>query len=182
MLSLFLSMIEDDESKTKFENIYNDYHDSLLSITVSITKDLYDAEDALQNTFYIIAKNIDRIRTDNKSELKSFLYKIAKNASIDILRGKEKEKHLSLDLMTEQESPDNVVLSVENNETYKILVNKIYELPMVYKDILVLSLIRGYSLSKISELLSINRNTAKSRLAKAKSLLKKLVGEVREGD
>ena len=51
-------MIESDTDKEKFNKLFYTCHDKLLSVAMAVTKDFYDAEDALQNAFYIIAKKI----------------------------------------------------------------------------------------------------------------------------
>ena len=36
-------MLDDDESKKKFNKLYHDYHDKLLSVAMAITKNFYDS-------------------------------------------------------------------------------------------------------------------------------------------
>ena len=84
MLELFLNLIETEEGKSKFENIYSKYKNFLFNTAISVLNDYHDAEDALQNILFVIAKNIDKIDTDNENKLKSYLRVVVKNASIDL--------------------------------------------------------------------------------------------------
>lgn len=89
MLSSILLLLDTQEKKSKFEKIYNEHHQKMINIAYGITKDEYDAQDAMHTALIAIAENINKIRTDNPTMLKSYLYKSVKNAAIDILRKKE---------------------------------------------------------------------------------------------
>jgi len=182
MIALFLLMIEDAEDQIKFNNLYSTYHDKLFSVAMAVTKDFYDAEDALQNAFYVIAKNIKRIKTEDEKLLRSFLYTVVRNSSINLCKARKRNSFDSLDMLFEYESEENFVKNIEENEQYVKLVKHIYSLPDELKDILVMNLLNGLSCSEISKILSINRNTVKSRVSKAKKLLQNEINEAKKNE
>ena len=57
----------------------------------------------------------------------------------------------------------------ENND----LLNMIYELPYKYRVVIQLYYMEGYSLAEISEILNKNVSTIKTRVRRAKELLKR---------
>ena len=57
MLNIFLSLIDSDEDKAKFSNLYEQYKNLMFYIARDILKDEHLAEDAVQEAFIRIAKN-----------------------------------------------------------------------------------------------------------------------------
>ena len=176
MLELFLNLIDSEESKSKFEKIYNKYHSFMLKLASSITGDHYDAEDAIQNVLFIIAKNIDKIDTEDEHKLKSFFRVVVKNASIDLLRKREKERFSSID--EEVIEDKDTLIKIENKEIYNTVIERVISMPNSYRSVLVLSLIHELTPKEISETLSIPLNTVYTRLKRGKQLLTKIIGDL----
>lgn len=177
MLSTILLLLDTQEKKTKFESIYNEHHKKMMNIAYSITKDQYDAEDAMHTALLAIAENIDKIKADNKDMLKSYLYKTVKNAAIDILRKKSKTPLItSLD---DVQFADNEELEeyVCIKEQYIILATKIKSMPSAYRDVLVLHWLHNLTVEEISVLLHRKRNTIKSQLNRGNKILKDILKE-----
>lgn len=182
MLSYYLSLIDDDYQRSKFEKLYLNYKDFLLKSIIKYTNDLHVAEDALQETWHIIIKNIDRIEADNEKKTKSFIYIIAKNKTLSILKKMRATSFISLDEISEQESDPKITANLEEKELVAILINKILAMPDIYRDVLYLSLMQGYSCKKIAEMLSLNINTVKSRLKKGKEIIHNFLKEEKSYD
>ena len=176
MLELFLNLIDSQEGKSKFEKIYNEYHNFMFKVAISVTKNYHDAEDTLQNVLFIIAKNIDKIDTSNEYKLKSFLRVTVKNASIDIVRKRGKESFLSID--------DEVVLDgdmmeqIENRDVFDRIVGRIMTMPHTYRSVLVLRFVHNLSAKEIAEQTSVSLNTVNTRLKRGKAMLSKMIGDL----
>ena len=172
MLSLILFSLETEEQQTKFEKIYNEHGKRMMNIAYGITKDQYDAEDAMNTSLFIIAKNIDRIRFDSPEMLKSYVYKIVKNAAIKIAQKKNKEQPiLNIDdylLLGNDDLAEKIVDNIQYNE----LINKIQGVSGVYKDVLVLYYVHNFSISEISDLLQREKSTVKKQLYRGRKLIK----------
>ena len=65
MLTFYLSLIEDHQYDSKFERVYTKYEKLMFAVTLEVTKNFYDAEEALDDAFIIVAKKIADIREDN---------------------------------------------------------------------------------------------------------------------
>ena len=123
MLSLFILIIEDHKNDSKFELIYNEYHEMLYNIAFGITQNHHDAEEAMQIALFAIAEDIENVKIDNIPMLKSYLYKITKNASIDLLRSKKRcSSLLNVDDFLLVSSSEDISNSVEGDEQYKQIV------------------------------------------------------------
>ncbi len=171
MLSIYLSMIESEEQKSKFEMLYRQYNGFLLKGIMNYTKNIHVAEDVLQEAWYSIANNIDRIIFDNTEMLKSFIYTIAKNKAFNHIEKNKREAFISLDSLGEMESDEDVTADVEGDEINSLIVKKILSLPDIYKDVLLMNILHNVPCSRISKMFSINVNTVKARLKKGKSIL-----------
>ena len=75
MLFFYLSVIENHENDDKFKSLYYKYEKKVFSIAYGFTNDFHDAEDASQAAFFAIARNIDKINTDDEAKTKIYVYK-----------------------------------------------------------------------------------------------------------
>ena len=72
-----------------FQKIYNEYSQLVMRITLSILRDMEDAEDAFQAAFITIAQNADKISA-SPEKAENYIRKIAQSAAINIYRKNEK--------------------------------------------------------------------------------------------
>ncbi len=177
MLSLFLSLIEEQVDKTNFEKLYNTYHPTMLKIAYKITNNTYDAEKALSNAFFAIAKNINKIDFSNQDSVKALVCKIVRNTAINVTREKQREATVNIDDMFFIHSSHDIVASLENKEMCIALINKINTMSYVYKDVLTLYYLHGYSVLKISSLLQRNANTVRTQLKRGTKILRDFILE-----
>ncbi|HON16317.1 MAG TPA: sigma-70 family RNA polymerase sigma factor [Spirochaetota bacterium] len=137
----------------------------------AIEKNLYERfyfsiDDVVQETYIRAYKNLIKESFRGDSSLETWLYKIAMNESLRmnerLLREEKKSKKLMESM--EDEVPAERDELVELNES-------IASLPEKYSSVLSL-LGMGYSLKEISIKLGLNIGTVKSRISRAKDLLR----------
>ena len=179
MLPLFLLAITDEKDKLKAEKIYDAYNALVYNEALGILKDRYDAEDASQNAWKSIIRNINSIDTSNEFMLKSYLSITARNAALSILRQKSKNKVIDIDnLANNQISNDaDAQECLESEESYQKIVNFIKSLPEIFVDVLTLHFLFDFSTRQIASTLNIKHSTAKQRLTRGKKLLRLLLQE-----
>lgn len=86
MLGVYLALIDEPSDKEKFTEIYNHYRDMMHRRAMSILHNTVLAEEAVQESFLKIAKNISKISSPVCSKTASFIVIIVRNTSYDILR------------------------------------------------------------------------------------------------
>ena len=178
MLSLFLMVIDDHKNDSKFEAIYNEYHDMLYNIAFGITQNHYDAEEVMQIALFAVAEDIENVKTDNIPMLKSYLYKITKNASIDLLRSKKRASSvLNIDDFLFVSADEDITYSIEGDEQYQQIVKCILQMPSIYRDVLVLHFLKEMSTSRISRILKRKHSTVKQQLTRGTKLLRAILRE-----
>lgn len=184
--ALYLPLIESENEKELFEKLFKTYHIRMLYIANSILHNQDDAEDAIQNAFINIAKNIDKIQGLDEHEQFSYLYKIAQNSAIDLARKRKrnvKELDNSIEENLYEEIPDNTFIeSLEIKDNYDSVITAIKELDEIYRIVIHFHFINGYSASEISKLLGIKVSTVKQRLVRGKKILLQKLGELKNYD
>jgi RNA polymerase sigma-70 factor (ECF subfamily) len=131
-----------------------------------------DAEEAAQDIFVKAYHSLGKFKRD--STFSTWLYRIATNHCLDILRKKNRRKTVSLESLVEDEgdriqslfsTPPQAASVLENRE----LIGKILStLPEDYRIILTLREADGLEYQEIAETLDISLDAVKGRLARAR--------------
>jgi RNA polymerase sigma-70 factor (ECF subfamily) len=147
------------------ERLYKQFSGLLYAICLRYAKNKMDAQDVLQEVFVKIYNHIHTYHFDGSFE--GWLRRIAVNTSITFYR-KAIKKHVEKDI-------DEGVFEVANaNEDWsqefsmEEMTKCIQQLPHGYKTIFNLYVIEGYKHKEIADMLSIDINTSKSQLSRAK--------------
>ena len=178
MLPVYLSMIEDEESKRSFEELFYKQKDRIISICKKYLTRRVDIEDACSATFFNLAKVFDRIRDIAPDELDRYIYVIAKNAALQILNKEKNEmKNVSLD-----DIKDTITTDELEQASSGILDKYIEKLSNSEKEILYLRITSELDYKTIAAMLNIKPNAARVRFMRAKQHLSELLkGENKNG-
>jgi RNA polymerase sigma factor (sigma-70 family) len=156
--------------KAAQDRLYNLYSSLLYGICLRYAGNRMEAQDVLQDVFVKIYNNIDSY--NHQGSFEGWLRRIAVNTSITNYRRNLKhafQKDVD-DLTRTHEEPG----TFEDAEfTAEELMACIEKLPMGYKTIFNLYVIEGFMHKEISEMLSIDVNTSKSQLSRAKVYLQR---------
>lgn len=174
MLNLYLSVLDTDEEKNYFEEIYLKYKEKMYGIAYSILNNVQDSEDAVHQAFLNIADNFQKIHNIPRQDLSSYIVIIIRNTSINIYNKNKKTAEHSAELSEDQKAID---IDFFENIDYEQLVSVISHLPDNYKDILFLHYINGFSCKEISKMLDISVDNVWKRIERAKKSLKKALEE-----
>lgn len=165
-----LIKMEDDEAL--INEIMSRYGQDILQLTYSYVKNKTIAEDLTQEIFIKCYKSLHTYKQNAK--MKTWLCTIAANHCKDYLRSwyfrkvTVSEKIADLTGTTKNNVED---LVLENEEDHE-LAFAVMSLPMKYREVIFLFYFEEMSIKEIESVLDINQNTIKSRLKRAKGLLK----------
>ena len=169
--SIIEHLIVHDKEKL-LDQLMDNYGQSLLQLAYSYVGNREVAEDLTQEVFVKCYQRLDQYQ--GKSSLKTWLWRIAINHCKDYLRSwyhkhivisEEQAKHTS---SQEKEVEDQVIQRYEDEQLVKIVLS----LPDTYKEVIYLFYYEELSIKEISYLTSVNQNTIKTRLKRAKEILK----------
>lgn len=175
---IFLSLIEDENNKNKFIEIYEKYKGIIFAICVKITKNYHLAEDASQITFYRIAKYVEKISGLDETQQKTYISKIAKSAGIEV--SKKENRFFSYDISTQYSLSENDNLQEEyiSKDEYNHIINFILNMDEKYRDVLILNYVVGLSAKEIAGALDKPLSTVQTQLKRGKDLVKEKFKEL----
>ena len=90
MLSLFLAMLETDEDRQRFAELYSQCSGMIEKTAKRILKNQHDAEDAVQNAFMQIIRHFKKVYKIPCDNLPFWCVSIVKNEALSILRNRNK--------------------------------------------------------------------------------------------
>lgn len=130
-----------------------------------------DAEDILQEVFLKLISNMD-ILMDNQ-KVHAWIYKVTRNAIIDYYRRNHRYSEL-------ESLPNDRLLVLEddmtsNKEIAFCLKNMVEKLPDKYRQAIVYTVFENHTQKEYSEMAGISLSGAKSRVQRARSLLKEMM-------
>ena len=164
MLSYFLSVLESNEDRRVFAEIYEKYHTKMEKTAIYILKNQEDAEDAMQNAFMRVIISIPC------EELQFWLISIVKNEALMIIR--KKRKVVSLE--DNADIPANII---EDVHSYNDLVGVFSKLPEIYRAVLEMKVFIGYTDKEIAEILGISETAVSTRASRGREILRKIAGQ-----
>ncbi len=154
------------------QQMFNHFAPYIFTICRRYNKSNEDAHEAMQDCFIRIFNKLDSYNAD-RGELKPWVAKLSVNVCLNRLRSKSKI-HLINEL---NEHHLNIPYEYENEEDSKkeLLLRSIQKLPNGYRQILNLYVFEQIKHAEIAKMLNISEATSRSQLARAKTLLKKIV-------
>ena len=175
----FLMIINNNEKRTKLEEIYTHYHKDLFITAYSILKDYQEAEDAVQKMIIKLHNNLEKINEIKCKKTRAYLVTIIRNLCYDTYNKKKK-----IILITEEEideigiedevALDEYVIKVEDS---KEMANYLNGLHKSYADIIMLKFYYELSMPEIAGILNITENNVSVRINRALKALKKILNE-----
>jgi RNA polymerase sigma-70 factor (ECF subfamily) len=166
-------------SKQEFSTIYDEYYPKIVRYLTRLVGEL-EAEDAAQEAFVKIDRSLESFRGD--SSLSTWIYRIATNTAMDHLRRPSSKRSLlgteDKDLSSDEDTGpidnkpllDTLLIRKDMNDCIRGVVDS---LPADYSTVLVLSKFEGLTNLEIAEIIGISLDTAKIRLHRARTKLRK---------
>jgi RNA polymerase sigma factor (sigma-70 family) len=156
--------------RNAFSELVRIHAPGVLNVIYRLCGNMQVAEDATQETFIQAWQRLPSYRP--RSSLRNWLYRIAVNTAIDMLR---KEKRIlpgeieNMNLMVSEPGPEAMAANLERTE---MVQEAILALPDASRAVLVLREFEDLSYKEIAESLDIPVGTVMSRLNYARKLLR----------
>ena len=146
---IYLQIIESDEDKKKFTRLYHRYRNIMFWKANSVLNNVRDAEDAVQQAFVKVAEHIQSIDDSIEPRVRNYLVIIAEHKAIDIYRRKQRIARHEVDL----DALKGLSITYEgNNRLTRCMTN----LPVKYRQVMLLKYVHGASTEEIADLLDIS--------------------------
>ena len=167
------------------EQLIQNYGGKVYYLVLQYTRNPQDAEEVLQDVFLKVFRKIDSFR--DAERLSPWLYKIAVNTALMKLREQKKHRPAAVSLedwmstgsMERSESVEFPVTdwsrSAENilirKEVQEVVRRAIAKLPEIYRTVVQLRDMDGFTLEEISQILKISIPAVKSRLHRGRLII-----------
>jgi RNA polymerase sigma-70 factor, ECF subfamily len=155
-----------------FDHIYHKYSHKLYSFVFRILKDEADSEDIVQEVFIKIWELREKL--DDYKLLNSFLFTIAYNNSISLIRKKISSSKYREHLRNASviHFPENSFSEIEFNELNRYVEKLIENLPERQKRVYLSHRELGLTYPEIAEEMGISRNTVENHMVKTLKYLR----------
>lgn len=152
-----------------FNEIVERYKNRLMNTIVRMVNSQQEAEDIVQETFLRVYVHRDSF--DFRHCFSTWLYTIALNLARNELRKRKRFKFYDIFDMQGHESEISVEMKLPSRIS-KVLENAIDSLPEKYKTAFILRDIQEQSYDEVAKIMSIPLGTVKSRVNRARALLR----------
>lgn len=167
-----------------FEQLVSIYESAVYNMAMYTVKNRDDALDVSQEVFVKLWQSLPTFR--GECSIKSYIMKLTKNASLDLMRKKSRRQSVSLTVENDKGEEAQLDLpdtSDEANPEQAYLreerIRKVREgllrLDDEQRQIIIMRDMNGMSYAEIADALGLNEGTVKSRLNRARSALKKIL-------
>ncbi|MGE7113792.1 sigma-70 family RNA polymerase sigma factor [Lysinibacillus sp. NPDC047702] len=153
------------------EELMTDYGQEVLQLVYTYVHDVALAEDLTQEIFIKCYKALSTYQ--GNASLKTWLWRIAINHTKDYLKSwyKKNVYVTETNVLAQTLETGDLLEQVVKNSEEEALFDLVMALPVKYRELIYFYYFEEYSVQEIACLLALNKNTVKTRLRKARSLL-----------
>jgi RNA polymerase sigma-70 factor (ECF subfamily) len=162
-----------------FGHIVRRHRDRMWAVAIRTIGDPEEAADALQEAFISAFRRADSFRGDAK--VTTWLHRIVVNACLDRVRRRQARPTVPLP-ETGPGEPAAPRDSMSDRETRLVVQNALSQLSEDQRVPIVLVDVEGYSVAETAKMLGIAEGTVKSRCARGRAKLAKVLGHLRNPD
>ena len=172
-----------------FEQLIMDYQKKIVNLAYRMLGNMADAEDAAQDIFVRVFRSISTF--NEKAAFSTWLYRIATNVCLDLLRRKKRQNEQNTISINRGEENDEYELPIEDNgpspyeqakrnAAMDALEKALKNLGEEQRLVVVLRDINGLSYEEIAEITNCSLGTVKSRINRSRLMLRKLLENDKE--
>ena len=157
-------------NKEKLESLIELYGNDVLRIATLYMQNPSTAEDIFQDVFIKVSKYLSSFH--GKSSEKTWIIKITINTCKDYLKSAWRKKVVSIENFNDTIENASFDENIIDSENASMVLNEILLLPTKYKDVLILYYYKDFSTVEISSVLNIPEATVRTRMKRAREMLK----------
>ena len=157
------------------EKLIEQYQKHIFAAAFSVCQNIEDADDVVQDTF--LKYHSSKKEFSSNEHIKAWLLRVAINKAKDHTRSFWKKNTISIEELM-MASPDNEELPLTQKDEGKEILEEVMKLPTKYRIVIHLFYYEDYSVEEIAKVLGLSVSNVKTRLSRARNMLKKEILEV----
>jgi len=156
-----------DSQELAFQQAVEEHTEYLLKIAFLYVKDWPTAEDIVQEVFLTYYEKFEQF--EKRSSLKTYLIRMTINKCKDYLKSwRYRKQSLTTNFFMSKQDRRRVVEYAERLD----IANAVLDLPIHLREVVIHYYYEEQSVLEVAQLLSVSDNTVKTRLRRARQLLK----------
>ena len=173
--------MDNEIESIQFKKVMKDNGEYLIRLAFYYDKNWSTAEDIVQEVFVTYYEKSGQF--ESRSSIRTYLAKITVNKCHDYLRSWKNKLNLYSNpfankSVSTKNSPEHLMIQKDTNDK---LVQQILEMSIKYREVILLYYYHELKIMEISEILNCSENTVKTRLSRAKTILKRNLNEIEWG-
>jgi RNA polymerase sigma-70 factor (ECF subfamily) len=176
---------QESESAATFEDLAMPLFDQLYNFARWLTQDTVEAEDLVQETYAKALRGFSSFQVG--TNFRAWMYRILRNSFLSSRTGLKTMVSLDMDtdetlLPADHTTPESSLIQQSEQQSDREMVQQgLADLPLPFREVLLLCDVEELSYREIAETLSIPMGTVMSRLSRARKALRDLLGKRNEG-
>ena len=166
--------------------LYHFYSALVYNVALQYTQNKQDAEEVTQDVFVQVNEKIAGFR--NEADIKTWIYRISINKSLDFLRAKKAVKRWSIlsaksiDDLKGISDFNHPGIQLEQKEALAFLFARINQLNERQKTALILVRVEGMEMEEAAKIMELSYKGLESLLGRAKQNLKLIIAKSKENE
>ena len=177
MISLYLSVIDSDEDRSKFEKAYIANRDMMYNTAYRILHNAASSEDAVHDAFLSTANVFDKISHLSDKAIRNYLFIVVRNAALRLSNKQSRELPDENELSEQVPDISNIEADVEDRELQEKVFSLVKALDDKYSDILMMKFFYEMKDREIAEVTGLTVEAVKARIHRGREILKKQIKE-----
>ncbi|MGN0468450.1 MAG: RNA polymerase sigma factor [Acutalibacteraceae bacterium] len=169
MISIYLTLIDDESDKIKFQEIYDEYKKQMWYTANEVLHDSFLAEDAVHDAFLGIARNFSKIRSFEPNTIRAYVITSARNSALMIARKNKFGNTVDIDSLNniKDTKADDRINEID---TLDFAVSVIRRMPALYSEVMYLRFVLELSEKEIALSLGRNVNTVRQQISRGRKM------------
>jgi len=170
--------------KPTLKDIYDQFGVMVYNMCLNYLQQREEAEEATQDVFLKVHQNLERF--NEGSELKTWIYRIAINQCLDVLRSRKRK--YALKIVFSKSFPKELHsvefyhpgVALENKEAMAEIFTCINQLPENQKTVILLKVMEDLPQKEIAQVMEMSEKAVESLLSRARTNLKKRLNPAKD--
>ena len=177
-----LIMLVQSGDEGAFRPLVDRYKERVRNLIYSILNDTSIVDDIAQEVFIRVYEGLAKFRFE--SSFYTWLYRITVNKCRDEMRKKKMRKFFSLHVLMDSSNEElqaKITVQPDNSWAEELVTKGLQQLPEKFRIPIVLKDIDGFSYEEMAKIMECEIGTVKSRLSRARTMLRVILAPLLEG-
>ncbi len=154
-----------------FQSIVEQTGDRLVRLSARMLGNVTDAEDVVQEAFVKAYQALVADEFDGRSSVKTWLYRIVTNASLDALRKRKRKAEVGDDVLTDLPGGSDAA-QLEARMALRELTDYLDGLPEDQRTAIILKGVEGLTTGEVAAIMESTEGAVEQRLVRARATLR----------